>query len=108
MSLQEFGTSPKGSVFDLTMEPKECEIPKGKKQVIKIKLVMHSSLAEVREVVGVDIGWRENSKEAKNKEKNALRFPRRLCIYISAVCVHATHQQEMMFCDVQPPELVWK
>jgi len=78
--LQQFGTSPAGSLFELTSQPQSCEIPKGKKQVIKFKLVVRSSRADIREIVGVEVGWRENSREAKTKDKSSLRFPRRLCL----------------------------
>jgi len=85
IKMQQFGTSPRDSVFDLVAEPNEFEIPKGKKQVVTFKLTVHSSKAIVSEVIGVEIGWRENSKEAKTKDKSNLRFPRRLCIYVSGL-----------------------
>ena len=85
VQLQQFGTSPRDSQFQLSLEPKSFEIAKGKKQVVTVTLVVHSSRARVSEVVGVEIGWRTNSKEAKTKDKSGLRFPRRLCIYVSAL-----------------------
>ena len=84
VNLHVCGTSPVDSVFDLSFEPREFELHKGKKQVVKFTLVLHSSRAIVSEVVGVDIGWRVGSREAKQKDKCRLRFPRRLCVYVSA------------------------
>ncbi len=84
VKLQQFGTSPPDSLFDLDASPKSFDIAKGKQQVVTFRLVLRSSRAVVREVVGVEIGWREGSKEAKTKDKSSLRFPRRLCIHVSA------------------------